>query len=56
MGLQKINHSVFHKVNPSSAGWILKVKEIIKVEVVNRKKPRGFKVIGKMAGVGPLEV
>ncbi|KAI7882709.1 hypothetical protein K492DRAFT_176060 [Lichtheimia hyalospora FSU 10163] len=55
LGLHRLNQTKYHTVNPSSAGLILKLKEIVKVENVNaipekvsNKAERGYKVVGSM--------
>ncbi|KAI9312205.1 hypothetical protein BX666DRAFT_1989603 [Dichotomocladium elegans] len=58
LGLHRLHQTTFHPVNASSAGLILKLKEIVKVENVDRipekgesltaKPDRGYKVVGSM--------
>ncbi|CDS14130.1 hypothetical protein LRAMOSA06300 [Lichtheimia ramosa] len=55
LGLHRLNQTKYHAVNPSSAGLILKLKEIVKVEnvdaipeKVSNKAERGYKVVGSM--------
>lgn len=36
LGLRKRSQTVFHPVSPQSAGMILKVKELVKVDEVDR--------------------
>ncbi|CDH53185.1 predicted protein [Lichtheimia corymbifera JMRC:FSU:9682] len=55
LGLHRLHQTKYHTVNPSSAGLILKLKEIVKVEnvdaipeKVSNKAERGYKVVGSM--------
>ncbi|KAK1625655.1 ribosomal protein L30 [Colletotrichum phormii] len=36
LGLRRRSHTVFHPVSPQFAGMIIKVKELVKVEEVDR--------------------
>lgn len=38
LGLRKRMQSVFHTVSPQTAGMVLKVKELVKVEQVSERK------------------
>ncbi|ORY82023.1 putative 50S ribosomal protein L30 [Protomyces lactucae-debilis] len=59
LGLRKRMQSVFHTVSPQTAGMVLKVKELVKVEQVEerqtiqqmrsaRSPPRGFVKTGSL--------
>lgn len=55
LGLHRLNQSTYHPVSPTTAGLILKLKEIVKVENVEQiptrertKAERGYKVVGNM--------
>ena len=58
LGLRRRLQTVYRPVSPHVAGQILQVKELVKVELANeipskRQRPeRGFKVIGKLTGLG----
>ncbi|KAI9025993.1 hypothetical protein CLU79DRAFT_744096 [Phycomyces nitens] len=58
LGLVRLHQTTYQPVNPSTAGLILKLKELVKVEHVASiptpeeikaaKPPRGYKVVGRM--------
>ncbi|KAI8150184.1 hypothetical protein BJV82DRAFT_662272 [Fennellomyces sp. T-0311] len=57
LGLVRLHQTSYQPVNPSTAGLILKLKEIVRVENVDRvpdksetvqKAQRGYKVVGRM--------
>ncbi|KAI7872735.1 hypothetical protein BDF14DRAFT_1748278 [Spinellus fusiger] len=58
LGLVRLHQSKYHPVNPSTAGHILKLKELVHVEQVASiptaeeikaaKPPRGYKVVGSL--------
>ncbi|KAI9474328.1 hypothetical protein BDB00DRAFT_860636 [Zychaea mexicana] len=59
LGLFRLNQTSYQPVNPSTAGLILKLKEIVRVQNVDQipektavaainKAERGYKVVGRM--------
>lgn len=56
LGLFRLNQSSYQPVNASTAGLILKLKEIVRVQNVDqipeksaaKKTERGYKVVGRM--------
>ncbi|KAJ1667040.1 39S ribosomal protein L33, mitochondrial [Coemansia sp. RSA 1813] len=54
LGLERRGHVVYRQISSELAGMILKLKEIVKVELVDKVEPLktkatdGFKVIGRM--------
>ncbi|KAI9270476.1 hypothetical protein BDA99DRAFT_557301 [Phascolomyces articulosus] len=54
LGLFRLNQTTYQPVNASTAGLILKLKEIVRVqnvdhipEKINQKTERGYKVVGR---------
>ncbi|KAJ2145257.1 39S ribosomal protein L33, mitochondrial [Coemansia sp. RSA 353] len=54
LGLTRCGHVVYRHVSPEMAGKILKVKELVKIELVDQiepvktKAPTGFEIIGRL--------